>query len=212
MRPLSFDTFPHHVNCSLDILRGLISRWISIGLAHYWDIHLGKQCRFYGVPLYRRHPSSQIMVGDRCLFNSAPWSNYAGLNHPCILVTLSEGATLQIGHDSGFSGTSLGAATSIVIGNRVMAGANTSITDTDWHPIASTRRAAGEVGASAPVVIEDDVWLGANVMVLKGVTIGAETVIAANSVVTKSIPPRVVAGGNPARPLRNVEDLGRLVL
>jgi len=204
MRPLNFDTYPHLVNCSLDIFRGFISKWISFGLAHYWSISLGKQCRFYGLPIFRRHPQSRIMLGDRCLFNSAPWSNYAGINHPCILATLNEGAILQIGHDCGFSGTALGAAASIVIGNRVMAGANTTITDTDWHPLDSKRRAAGEAGASVPVVIDDDVWLGANVIVLKGVTIGAGAVIAANSVVTKSIPPGVVSGGNPARPLRDI--------
>jgi len=204
MRPLNFDTFPHLVNCLLDILRSLLSKWISCATAYYWNIHLGNQCRFFGLPIFRRHPSSQIIVGDRCLFLSAVQANYAGINHPCILATLSENALLQIGHDSGFSGTALGAAKSIVIGNRVMAGANTSITDTDWHPVDSTRRAAGDAGKSAPVVIEDDVWLGANVIVLKGVTIGAGSVIAANSVVTKSIPSGVVAGGNPARPLRNI--------
>lgn len=53
-------------------------------------------------------------------------------------------------------------------------------------------------GTSKPVVISDNVWIGANVVVLPGVTIGKGSVISANSVVTKDIPQMVVAGGNPA--------------
>jgi galactoside O-acetyltransferase len=85
-----------------------------------------------------------------------------------------------------------------------MAGANTTITDTDWHPVGAVERVGGKVGASAPVIIEDDVWLGLNVVVLKGVTIGAGTVVAANSVATSSVPPRVVAAGIPARVVRPI--------
>ena len=54
----------------------------------------------------------------------------------------------------------------------------------------------------APVVIEDDVWCGANVTILKGVTIGRGSVIAAGSVVTRSIPPYSIAGGVPARVIK----------
>ena len=57
---------------------------------------------------------------------------------------------------------------------------------------------------SAPVVIEESVWLCANVTVLKGVTIGARSVIATGSVVTRDIPPDTLAGGVPAKPLRSL--------
>ena len=86
-----------------------------------------------------------------------------------------------------------------------MAGANSSISDTDWHPVDAVRRAAGELGERCRRSrIEDDVWLGANVVVLKGVTIGKGTTVAANSVVTKSIPPRVIAAGVPARVVKQI--------
>lgn len=205
MRPLTVDAFPHLVNCALDILRLQVSRWLSKGIAKYWGIRFGVGCRFYGLPLFRRLPASRITVGDHCQFRSAVWSNFAGLNHPCVIATLAEGATIRIGNDCGFSATAIGAACSVIIGNRVMVGANSSISDTDWHHTDPKKRAEGVAGASSPVVIEDDVWLGANVTVLKGVTIGAGSVIAANSVVTKSIPPGVMAGGIPARPLKNIQ-------
>lgn len=125
-----------------------------------------------------------------------------------MITTLSETASIQIGNDCGFSGVAIGSAISVTIGNRVMVGANSSISDTDWHPVDSIRRIAGDAGASSPVVVEDDVWLGANVVVLKGVTIGRGSVIAANSVVTKSISSGVIAGGVPARTLRKIEEAG----
>nr|WP_302897283.1 DapH/DapD/GlmU-related protein [Mesorhizobium sp. LMG 17147] len=58
--------------------------------------------------------------------------------------------------------------------------------------------------STAPIIIEDDVWLGEGVTILKGVTIGARSVIAAGSVVTKNIGSDTLAGGMPARPIRPV--------
>lgn len=78
------------------------------------------------------------------------------------------------------------------------------------HPIKSSdrtiRNAAGEriggVTTGAPIVVEDDVWIGGNVVILPGVTIGARSMIGAGSVVTRSIPPDVFAGGNPCKVIR----------
>jgi len=119
-----------------------------------------------------------------------------------MLSTLLPGAKLTIGSDCGFSGTVVAAAESIVIGDRVLCGANSTITDTDWHGVYPSERRA--VGRSAPVSIQDDVWIGVGAVVLKGVTIGHGSVVAAGSLVTRSLPPLVVAGGNPARVLREL--------
>ena len=54
------------------------------------------------------------------------------------------------------------------------------------------------------MTIEDDVWLCANVTVLKGVTIGARSIIAAGSIVTHDVPPDTLAGGIPAKPIRSI--------
>ena len=60
-----------------------------------------------------------------------------------------------------------------------------------------------------PVVIEDNVWIGGNVVILPGVTIGEGAVIAAGSVVNRDIPPRVVAGGHPCRVIRSLTEADR---
>ena len=92
------------------------------------------------------------------------------------------------------------AGQSIIIGNNVRCGANSYITDTDGH--SDDYRA----GKDRPVVIEDNVWLGMNVVVLKGVHIGKNSLIGANSVVTKDIPANVIAVGNPCKVIKQLEE------
>lgn len=59
--------------------------------------------------------------------------------------------------------------------------------------------------ASAPIVIKDDVLIGTRCIILKGVTIGARSIIAAGSIVTKSIPADCIAGGNPCKVIRKID-------
>lgn len=80
------------------------------------------------------------------------------------------------------------------------------ITDTDAHPMDYVaRRSSNDGTKSAPVVIEDDVWVGAHCIILKGVTIGARSIIGAGRVVTKNIPADCVAAGNPCRVIKNLK-------
>lgn len=78
-------------------------------------------------------------------------------------------------------------------------GANTLITDGDWH---QDDPRSGEL---RPVNIGDNVWLGVNVTVLKGVTIGENTVMGAGSLVVKDIPANVIAAGNPCKVIKFIE-------
>lgn len=91
----------------------------------------------------------------------------------------------------------------ITIGRDVKIGPNVQLL-TPTHPVdAELRRAKFE--AARPIVIGDNVWLGGGVIVLAGVTIGENSVIGAGAVVTRDIPPNVVAVGNPARVMRTIE-------
>ena len=91
---------------------------------------------------------------------------------------------------------------SIEIGDDVQIGPNVQLL-TPTHPIdPDTRRAKWE--AAEPIVIEGNVWLGGGVIVLPGVTIGENTVVGAGTIVTKDLPPSVVAAGNPARVVRSL--------
>ncbi len=167
----------------------------------YWKIYLGRGSFFWGKMHFQRVPGSYISVGDNCRFRSATWSNLAGINRPCYICTLKQGAKIIIGKGSGFSGTVISAAESIEIGSNVLCGANVTITDTDWHNLdlsPENRKPA----PTAPVIIGSNVWLGMNVTILKGVTIGSNTIISANSTVTQNIPDNVIAAGLPAKVIK----------
>jgi acetyltransferase-like isoleucine patch superfamily enzyme len=159
---------------------------------------LGKQSKFFGFVFFHKNPQSIIRIGSKCTFRSKATSNLIGINRPCMISTLTPDANIIIGDRCGFSGTVIGAFKLIQIGNNVNCGANTLITDSDWH-LNDPRS-----GVPKPVIIANNVWLGEGVKVLKGVTIGENTVIGAGSIVTKPIPANVFAGGNPCRIIRSM--------
>lgn len=98
--------------------------------------------------------------------------------------------------------------THIYVGDHTMFGPNVTIA-TAGHPILPELREKG-LQYNAPVHIGKNCWLGAGVIVLPGVTIGDNTVIGAGSVVTKNIPSKVVAVGNPCKVLREIGEKDRL--
>jgi UDP-3-O-[3-hydroxymyristoyl] glucosamine N-acyltransferase len=166
-------------------------------------VKYGRNVRFYGLPVIIRIVQSRITIGKGCTFRSDFASNLVGINRKCIVTTLRKDSEVLIGENSGFSGTVIAAAGSIRIGSSVLCGANTTITDYDWHGLEPDKR--NQPADPKPVVIEDNVWLGLNSVVLKGVTIGKNSVIGADSVVTRDIPANVIAAGNPCRVIKDIK-------
>jgi acetyltransferase-like isoleucine patch superfamily enzyme len=155
-------------------------------------------CRFMGRPKFKLYPGTRVVVGEGCAFLSGHTDNLIGIDRPCIVSVYNPGTVVKIGEHTGFSGTVIGAFAGITIGKNVKCGANTLITDGDWHPEDPRS------GEPRPVVIGDNVWLGVGVMVLKGAKIGDNAMIGANSVVTGEIPANVVAAGNPCKVIRSL--------
>lgn len=98
-------------------------------------------------------------------------------------------------------GVRITAVDRIEIGEGCMLANGVYVTDADWHDTYD--RVA--IGRSAPVVVEDNVWIGDGVVVCKGVTIGENSIVGAGAVVVKSIPPNTVAAGNPARVVKKLD-------
>ncbi|MCZ7672776.1 MAG: acyltransferase [Chloroflexi bacterium] len=99
-------------------------------------------------------------------------------------------------------GCSIAANKLVRIGKNCNIGTYVIMMDNDFHRLEPERRY--EFPESEPIILENNVWLGARVIVLKGVTIGEGSVIGAGSVVTKDIPPRSLAAGMPAKILREL--------
>jgi acetyltransferase-like isoleucine patch superfamily enzyme len=173
-------------------------------------IKLGHKVKFYGAPVVSGLELGRITIGDRVSVVSDPKWTALGVRGPVILRLMAEGASIEIGEDTGLSGTVICAAKQVTIGKRCLMGADVMIFDTDFHNPEPEGRRYAPVDwprISAPVIIGDDVFIGTGSKVIKGVTIGEGSIIGAGSLVVGDIPPFSVAVGSPARVIRPVERL-----
>ena len=193
------------------MLHGILRHERSIRHA-IWD---GVLAFFYYVPIFKTYCT-------RCGRNI---KIYGGLPQVDSLVEMEVGnnvtmhAALTIGAGPLYdrllfrigNNTHLGYQVTISIGEKVIIGDNVLISNLlnilsyDGHPIDPQGRMFGmppERTGKDFIIIEDNVWIGVNCTVLKGVTIGRNSVVAAGSVVTKTVPPNCVVAGNPARIIR----------
>lgn len=170
-------------------------------------VEIAEGVQIQGRPIVSLARGSRVQIGERCVLCSDSQINALGVNHPVVLRTLSPGAEIVIGADTGMSGGSICAAGSIRIGAGCLIGANVTLADTDFHALnpANRRynRSPDDIGV-APIVIGDNVFIGADTFVLKGVRVGKNSVIGAGSVVTRDVPENAVAAGNPARVIRSI--------
>jgi len=166
-------------------------------IAKISGVQLGRQVSFNGHTTIDRFKYSTIKIGDNCTFNSHSAFNPRGIKRS-ILHTATDFAIIEIGNNCGFSGVSIVAWNSVKIGNNVMVGADTCIGDTDDHP----ERLGTEPD---PVEIKDNVFIGMHCLILKGVSIGENSIIGAGSVVTKDIPANCVAAGVPCKVIRYLD-------
>ena len=165
----------------------------------------GRRWRVLGMPIVQRYRGSTIALGDGLWLRSWRSSNPLVPIHPVVLATRAVDAVIRVGQDCGFTGTTLVSAERIEIGDRVAVGANTTIVDTDFHPLSAEERGHDfRAGSHRPVRIEDDVFIGMNCLILKGVTVGRGTMVGAGSVVSSDVPGGVIVAGNPARVVKEL--------
>lgn len=184
----------------LDLM--ISTAWMKVRLT-WWHIEFGEKLSFFGLTRIKKHYRSKIVIGSHCTFRSSSNSNSIGIKQGCFIST-SKHAEIIIGDHCGFSGTVIAASESVFIGNYVICGANSTITDSDRHALDFAERKEGITGTSAVVNIHDHVWIGMNVVILKGVTIGKGAVIGANAVVCHDVPAYTVVAGNPARIIKQL--------
>jgi acetyltransferase-like isoleucine patch superfamily enzyme len=175
-----------------------LSKYVMQVKLRIMGVEIGRNATFTGLLGIDKAPDSAIRIGDNCVFNSWRYTQPIILHTPCRFTTLTPGSEIVIGNNSGASGAVLIATKSIRIGDNVLIGANSALFDSDFHNLDPAKRSAPD-STSRPIVIEDNVFLGLNCFVLKGVRIGRNSVIGANSVVMTDIPPDSIAMGNPCK-------------
>jgi acetyltransferase-like isoleucine patch superfamily enzyme len=162
----------------------------------------GKNLKVCGKTYFRTNSLNTIKLGSNIHIISRFLSNTVGLTNPTVIECIGKGS-IYIGDNTGMSSVIISSMNKITIGKNVKIGGNSRIFDHDFHSLNENYRRNDKLDffnvRSSPVIIEDDVFIGTNVIILKGVHIGARSIISAGSVVNlKEIPPDSILIGNPA--------------
>ena len=160
-----------------------------------------RRMRFEGIGVPFRIGPLDITIGDDCRIAAriALIGRAASKEIPQLII----GDNVGIGWRSGIY-----VGTKIIIGNNVRIAGEGKLSGYAGHPLDATARAEGKPDTddqAKDIILEDDVWLGTGVIVNGGVTIGKGTIVGAGGVVTKDLPPGVLAGGVPARVIRELK-------
>ena len=171
------------------------------------NVRLGRNTVLKGDHAFHRFRSAimpALILGENCTMDGVHFA-------------LGEKGRVQIGDYCYFTNAVLLCELEMRIGNYVVIGWNATIADTDFHPLRPAERIADAIACSPlgkgrprpeipkrPVTIEDDVWIGPNATILKGVRIGTGAFIEAGSLVTRDVPARARIMGNPAQVIGEV--------
>jgi acetyltransferase-like isoleucine patch superfamily enzyme len=149
-----------------------------------------------------------ILLGSNITINSGKNHNIIGGDTRTNII-VRDGATFEVGDFSGISNSTFVCTRKIHIGERVLIGGSCKFYDTDFHSIDFESRMSPYVNKtldknikSAGIIVKYGAWIGGNSIILKGVTIGAYSIIGAGSVVSKDIPDNEIWAGNPINFIR----------
>lgn len=139
----------------------------------------------------RYMPSEFNLENEAILAINGEFSIYTGFH-----ISITRGAKLSLGSGYINNNVTIDCFNSITIGDRVVISKGVTFRDSDNHSINGNRE------ISSPIVVEDNVWIGLNAIILKGVRIGSGSVIAAGAVVVDDVPKNTLVGGVPARVIK----------
>ncbi|OFY84477.1 MAG: hypothetical protein A3F72_13800 [Bacteroidetes bacterium RIFCSPLOWO2_12_FULL_35_15] len=164
---------------------------LSILKLKFHHVNFNRKIRENGTYIYNK---GKITIGKNVHLHSFP----DGSCHKTALATYFTDAMIVIGDNCNLNGTAIHCNEKIIIGNKCMFGPGTIIVDNDSHRVVIDNLERNQKPISKPIEICDNVWIGMNTIILKGVTIGENSIVAAGSIVLKDIPPNSLYGGHPA--------------
>jgi acetyltransferase-like isoleucine patch superfamily enzyme len=160
-----------------------------------------------GVPIVNVSLSGKFSVGRNFILNSGKYHNMIGGSQISYFI-VGPNAILTIGNNVGISNAALVCQRKITIGNNVRIGGGVVIYDTNFHSLTFSERVnLPEITSNirrGDVVLEDGCFIGAHSIILKGVSIGMNSIVGAGSVVYKNVPAWQVWAGNPAVFIRHI--------
>lgn len=169
------------------IKMGLVTAWTMVRFGHYFE-RIGDKSVFIGVPIFDPgfNAPLTVVVGNKVTF--FPRVSIRGYGR----LTISDHCSIN-------SGVIFGLTCDVTLGRYVLVGDNVSFRTAD-HEFAGLNSPIADQGERrGNIVVEDDVWLGGNVTILRGVRIGRGAIVGANAVVTRDVPDFSIVGGVPAR-------------
>lgn len=181
------------------------------------NVKFGKNMQIYNQFYLLKHPTANISIGENFVFTSGEAFNPLCRNiRGCIYAY--KNSIINIGDNVGISSACLWSKEKIQIGNNVKIGGDCILMDTDAHSLDFNIRNSRQTNKkgefidtilanSKPIIIEDDVLIGTRCIVLKGVTIGARSIIGSGSIVTKDIPNDCIAAGNPCKVIKHINNI-----
>ncbi|GHO48516.1 acyltransferase [Ktedonospora formicarum] len=190
-------------NISKPVIIAILTACTIIKFRLLW----GKRVQFG--PGFISNGRLQIKGPGRVIFgaNVNTWAH----KEPNVLITYSSSVVIQIGDNTRLNGAGLMAACGITLGRDCLIG-SAVVADTDFHSIDWDRRTNPDARVrSAPVTIGNNVWLAGQTAVLKGVTIGDNSIVGFRGVVTRDVPPNVIVAGNPVRIIKQLDDGGKML-
>ena len=179
----------------------------------YKKLKIDNSIRVLGnIPFFKIPMNGQINIGRNVVLNSDFKNSNTMLTGRCKFVTGYNGKII-VGQNSMFNGVCIVAYKKISIGENCQIASSTLIADTDFHPVSINERLKQVSGLSydtssvkeKEIVIGNNVWVGWNATILKGVTIGDNSIVAAGSVVLTGVyPSNSIIAGNPAKVIKNI--------
>lgn len=197
-------------------LRSYFYCWYNRWMFRLSGIRLGARARIYNNVYLHVQGGASVTIGSDFIFSSGDNFNPLCRNLRGCIVAERATTVIEMGHHVGMSSPCIWAKERITIDDYVNIGGDCVIMDSDAHNLDWRIRDSGEMAGPkqtmdnatakcAPIHICSHVLIGTRCIILKGVTIGEGSVIAAGSVVTRDIPPHCIAGGNPAKVIKQLE-------
>ena len=183
-------------------------------LKYKWGDHLviGAQVQILGkLPIMKIPKNGKLIIGDKVVLNSDFTNSNTALTTRVKFVTGING-TIRIGNNCDLNGTCMVAYDEIEIGDNCQFASSSIISDTDFHPVDKDARFAQMQGLpfshslvnKKKIKIGNNVWIGWGAIILKGVHIGENSIVAAGAVVVRDVPANVVVAGNPAQIVKSI--------